>query len=46
MGIFSEFLTKLNKGDQVRITQTNGQIMEGVNYSDKRTDNGRSGDGE
>ncbi len=30
MGIFSEFLTKLNKGDQVRITQTNGQIMEGV----------------
>ena len=30
MGIFSEFLTKLNQGDYVRITQTNGQIVEGT----------------
>ena len=30
MGMFSKFLSELNKGDIVKITQTNGQVLEGT----------------
>ena len=30
MGMFGKFLSELNKGDIVRLTQTNGQVLEGT----------------